>query len=199
MRLGGQAITRAIDERTWSVYRGKERLTSADLKIGPNSVDLTLGRFFLIPKVSLFAVDPERETQEELFEPLESPGLTLGVGDFCLAAVQERFDCSNPLLIADPGSRHAQFVSQVDGRSTWGRLGLLVHVTAGYGDYGFAGAYTLELKNIGFRPLILREGMRIAQISFQEVYGPLSYEGAYSQDDHFDRPVAPRLGPGRFR
>jgi len=60
-------------------------------------------------------------------------------------------------------------VARVDGKSSLGRLGLLVHATAGYVDPGWTGKLTLELSNQSQMPIALYYGMRIAQISFIEL------------------------------
>jgi dCTP deaminase len=56
--------------------------------------------------------------------------------------------------------------ARLEGRSTWGRLGLQIHSTAGFVDPGFSGSLTFELQNMGKVPLSLYAGMRVAQISF---------------------------------
>ena len=61
----------------------------------------------------------------------------------------------------------ADIVGRVEGRSSLGRLGLMVHITAGYIDPGFKGRITLEFFNASSRPIILRKGKRICQISFE--------------------------------
>jgi dCTP deaminase len=64
-------------------------------------------------------------------------------------------------------------VARVDGKSSLGRLGLLVHATAGYVDPGWTGRLTLELSNQSQMPIALYYGMRIAQISFIELTTPV--------------------------
>lgn len=62
--------------------------------------------------------------------------------------------------------------AQVNGKSSLGRLGLLVHATAGYIDPGFSGQITLELKNISNHTIVLTEGMAIAQLVFHQLRQP---------------------------
>lgn len=62
--------------------------------------------------------------------------------------------------------------AQVNGKSSLGRLGLLVHATAGYIDPGFSGQITLELKNISNHTIILNEGMAVAQLVFHQLRQP---------------------------
>jgi dCTP deaminase len=71
--------------------------------------------------------------------------------------------------------------AQVNGKSSLGRLGLLVHATAGYIDPGFSGQITLELKNISNHTIVLTEGMAIAQIVFHQLRQPA--ERAYGHPD----------------
>ena len=61
---------------------------------------------------------------------------------------------------------------RIEGRSSWGRLGLLVHATAGFVDPGYAGALTLELSNVGRLPIELKPGLRLAQVCFFEMSTP---------------------------
>jgi dCTP deaminase len=72
-------------------------------------------------------------------------------------------------------------VAVVDGRSSFGRLGIMVHVTAGYIDPGFEGQITLELKNVGPAVVRLYVGDRVCQIRFHRMTGPATkpYSGKY--------------------
>jgi dCTP deaminase len=63
-------------------------------------------------------------------------------------------------------------LAKVDGRSSLGRLAILIHATAGFIDPGFRGTITLELSNVGRLPVALRPGMRICQISFETLTSP---------------------------
>jgi dCTP deaminase len=82
-------------------------------------------------------------------------------GAFCLATTLE--------VITLPDD----IVARVDGRSSLGRLGLLVHATAGYIDPGWTGKLTLELSNQSQMPIALYYGMRVAQISFLTLSSPV--------------------------
>lgn len=62
--------------------------------------------------------------------------------------------------------------AQVNGKSSLGRLGLLVHATAGFIDPGFEGQITLELKNLSSKPLLLAAGQPIAQLVFHRLTSP---------------------------
>ena len=78
-------------------------------------------------------------------------------GEFALGSTLEKLTLSNDI------------VSRIEGKSSLGRLGLLIHSTAGYIDPGWDGNITLELANVSRLPKTLYYGMRIGQISFQEM------------------------------
>jgi dCTP deaminase len=69
----------------------------------------------------------------------------------------------------------------VDGKSSLGRLGVLIHATAGFVDAGFVGQITLELSNVATLPIKLWPGMRIGQISFMRLDEPV--ERAYGHPE----------------
>jgi|SRR5450755_3366624 dCTP deaminase len=87
-------------------------------------------------------------------------GLYLHPGEFVLASTLEYFRFPDDLA------------GRIEGRSSWGRLGLLVHATAGFVDPGYAGALTLELSNVGRLPIELKPGLRLAQICFFQMSQP---------------------------
>ncbi len=78
-------------------------------------------------------------------------------GEFALGSTLEKLTLSNDI------------VSRIEGKSSLGRLGLLIHSTAGFIDPGWDGNLTLELANVSRLPITLYYGMRIGQISFQEM------------------------------
>lgn len=220
MQLGGEALTHAFAEDKWKAYKGKKRLRVNDLHIGPNSIDCTLHPKLLVPQMQygwepvgdgrqktkrVSVVDMREEGSIDWDESImDDDGFVLDPGTFVLGAVQERFDCIDPLhlpiSIAGPGPNAVALTywkPDIDGRSTMGRVGLGVHVTAGYGDYGFDGAFTLEIYNNFPRPILLFPGMRIAQVYFTQVIQPGRYKGAYSKTDHYNGPRAPQTGKGR--
>ncbi len=81
----------------------------------------------------------------------------LNPGDFMLGSTQERITINR------------EIAAKIEGKSSLGRLGLEVHATAGYIDPGFEGHLTLELTNVGIRPILLTAGMLIGQISFMQL------------------------------
>jgi dCTP deaminase len=150
----------------------KARLRQGDLKISPladealqiqpASVDLRLANEFLVYKpgqiTSLDPRDPLTLTAatERIAVP-EGNAFILHPGEFALGSTVERVAIPNDL------------VARVDGRSSLGRLAVVVHATAGFIDPGFTGQITLELSNIGRIAVQLYPGMRIAQISIQQL------------------------------
>jgi dCTP deaminase len=177
----------------WKAFRSDKRLEPAEidaLRIGPNSIDVTLHQRLLLPESNQSVINPLYPESLHWQEALADQFL-LSPGGFVLGAVNERFDVG-------PDVQH------VTGRSTCGRIGLGVHVTAGFGDVGFTGAFTLEIFNAGPFPIVLHTGMRIAQVFFEPVVYPgwatpsYTYTGAYSTNSHNDGPVAPVLGKDRF-
>lgn len=128
--------------------------------IQPSSVDLHLGAKFQVFRNSRYPyIDPMRE-QAGLMElvgaTLEEP-FVLHPGEFVLGATIERI-----VLPED-------IVARLEGKSSLGRLGLLIHSTAGYVDPGWDGTLTLELSNVANIPIVLTPGMPIGQISFAEM------------------------------
>ncbi len=115
-----------------------------DSEIQPSSVDLRLGSGFL-------GIDGE---------VLGTDTLVLRSGDFALASVYERITIPNFL------------VGKLDGKSSFGRNGILIHVTAGYCDPGYYGNLTLEISNLSRKTHTLRSGMLICQIHFETMTTP---------------------------
>lgn len=133
-------------------------------QFGPTSVDLRLGtEFQVMRRTNLSHLDPVQDPdtlQQQMAQCWRKvdidPGqaFMLHPGEFALAATLEHV--AVPLDIA----------ARLEGRSTWGRLGLQIHATAGFVDPGFTGALTFELSNVSMVPLALYPGVRIAQICF---------------------------------
>jgi len=122
-----------------------------DFMIQPASIDVRLGSDFIKYSRSIEPIDPGLPETPLKFNANK---IVLYPGDFILGTTFERIKVS-PSISA-----------QVNGKSTLGRLGLIVQSTAGFIDPGFNGNITLEMTNINTRPIILRAGMRVAQISF---------------------------------
>jgi dCTP deaminase len=131
--------------------------------VQPSSVDLHLDRRFRVFRNSRYPYIDVRTDQPELTELVEIGGddpFILHPGEFVLGSTFERVELPNDL------------VARLEGKSSLGRLGLLIHSTAGYVDPGWEGNLTLELSNVANLPITLYDGMKIGQISFQRLSSP---------------------------
>jgi len=135
-----------------------------DGDIQPSSVDLRLGSDFLVFRNSRYPyIDPAREQaglMERVTASAEEP-FVLHPGEFVLGNTVERVELPDDI------------VARLEGKSSLGRLGLLIHSTAGYVDPGWSGTITLELSNVANLPIVLTPGMRIGQISFLQMTTPV--------------------------
>ena len=128
--------------------------------IQPASVDLHIDKGILIFKNS---AEPFIDLKKELPNLTESVVINkdepfmLHPGEFVLASTIERIKLSDNV------------VGRLEGKSSLGRVGLLIHSTAGYVDPGWDGQLTLELTNVAKLPITLYYGMRIGQISFLDL------------------------------
>ena len=126
--------------------------------VQPASVDLRLGNSFRVfhnHRVS--AIDlrdgPEPGLTEEVKTTPEE-GFVIHPGEFCLGRTAEWVELPDDV------------VARIEGKSSLGRLGLIVHATAGFIDPGWKGTLTLELNNLTRVPIKLYPGLPIAQLSF---------------------------------
>jgi len=132
--------------------------------IQPSSVDLHLGDHFQVFRNSRYPyIDPSREQSGlmELVEATPEDPFVLHPGEFVLGTTVER------VVLPD------DIVARLEGKSSLGRLGLLIHSTAGYVDPGWDGRLTLELSNVANLPIVLMPGMAIGQVSFFEMTTPV--------------------------
>jgi dCTP deaminase len=130
--------------------------TSPDC-IQPSSIDLHLSSEFLVFRNSRRPYIDVREPQNDLTDLIvvrPEDSFILHPGEFVLGSTTE--------VVGIP----VDLVGRLDGKSSLGRCGLMIHSTAGYVDPGFRGRLTLELSNAANLPIALYPGMRIAQISF---------------------------------
>lgn len=215
MLIDGKTISQQFEKGIWKAYRKDVLLKASELVIGCNSVDVTLGSKLLRPE-GYRPINPLRDDNLLVWEevkPTERNEFFLKPGDFVLGSVQERFDvaervdidiaqeipCSENTFVSKLHRIPFYVVPVIDGRSSLARLGLAVHITAGQGDYGFDGQFTLELVNHSKMMIVLTVGMRIAQVSFHAVTPGIvdrRYHGAY--DKQHDGPLPPTLGADRF-
>ena len=167
-----------------------EPLADPDLQVQPASVDLRLGREFLeFQRTNIPCIHPnsEAEVDDYVTETVVEEGgeFILHPGDFVLGTTTERVEIP------------ADLIAHVQGRSSLGRLAIVIHATAGIVDPGYRGQITLELSNLGAAPVALSPGMRISQVLFTELktaaerpYG--SKRGSKYQDQ--SGPQASRIG-----
>ena len=134
--------------------------------IGASSMDLRLGKYFKIYDHTKFAVlDPlQPETFKNIARLIEVDDervpFIVQPGEFVLGVTLEKIKISDDM------------VARVEGRSSLGRLGIIIHSTAGFVDAGFEGTITLEITNINRMPVALYPGMRVCQLAFEEMSSP---------------------------
>ncbi len=154
--------------------------------IEPASIDLRLHNVFKEFREGDYALDPEQDADQymETMTLVDREALAMEPGDFLLGATLETVTIG------------VHRVGQLVGKSSLGRLGLMVHVTAGLIDPGFSGRITLELVNTGPKPIILRPGMLIAQLMISRMYGhverPYGHGTRTSRYQGDDGPAASR-------
>lgn len=168
-------------------------LDDPDLQVQPASIDLRLGHEFLVfrhPHIPF--IDPRSGNLGDYTEKLSIPEgetFVLHPGEFVLGTIYER--------VVIP----ADLVAKVEGRSSLGRLAVVVHATAGFVDPGFEGHITLELSNLGRVPVALHPKMRVSQIALHQMTGPA--ERPYGHPSRGSKyqgqrgPVASRIGSDR--
>lgn len=158
---------------------------SAEL-IQPASIDVRLGNDFRVFRNSdHVAIDPELH-QPDLTEQIivsDGDAFVLHPGQFVLGTTLERICVPDDVL------------GKLEGKSSLGRLGLMIHSTAGYIDPGWNGQITLELSNVANLPILLRPGMRIGQISFERMSSSVDVPyGAPGLGSHYQGQVGATAG-----
>lgn len=135
-----------------------EPLLDPELQIQPASIDLRLGHEFVeFDRANVPYIKPETfdETNEKTTSDVfidDGDEFILHPGDFVLGSTMESVEIPDDL------------VASIEGRSSLGRLAVVVHATAGWVDPGFCGTVTLELSNLGNTPVALSPGSRVAQL-----------------------------------
>jgi dCTP deaminase len=132
--------------------------------VQPSSVDMRVDRTFRVFNNSRYPFIDVRKPMEDLTELVtveDGEPFVLHPGEFVLGQTLERVELPDDL------------VARLEGKSSLGRLGLVIHSTAGFVDPGFAGNLTLELSNLATLPITIYEGMPIGQISFMRMDGPV--------------------------
>ena len=141
-----------------AIEAGRVRIDPYDPAcLQPSSVDLHLDREFRVFRNNRYPFIDVRTAQPDLTELVsvgDDEAFILHPGEFVLGQTLEWVELPDDL------------VSRLEGKSSLGRLGLLIHSTAGYVDPGWKGNLTLELSNVANLPIALYFGMKIGQISF---------------------------------
>jgi dCTP deaminase len=155
--LSDRTIARLIDEARIVIDPYDDAL------LQPSSVDVRVDRYFRVFHNARYPYIDVKEPQEELTELVEvgdEQPFILHPGEFVLGSTLER------VVLPD------DLVARLEGKSSLGRLGLLIHSTAGFIDPGFDGHVTLELSNVANLPITIYHGMKIGQISFVQLSEP---------------------------
>jgi len=129
----------------------------------PSSLDVRVDRFFRVFRNSRYPFIDVREPQDDLTELVEVDGdepFILHPGEFVLGSTLECVSLPDDL------------VARLEGKSSLGRLGLLIHSTAGFIDPGWDGHVTLELSNVANLPITIYPAMKIGQLSFVQLSEP---------------------------
>lgn len=147
-----------------AVKSGEIEISDFDTKrINPNSYNVRLNN---ILKIYIDPVLDCRKHNETKTIVIPEEGFILQPNELYIGSTMEYIHTD-------------EYIPQIDGRSSSGRLGINIHATAGFGDIGFRGTFTLEITVP--KPVLVVPGMEIAQIAFMTPYGDSSikYDGRY--------------------
>ncbi len=131
-----------------------------DTLLQPSSLDVRVDRYFRVFRNHVYPHIDVKLPQDDLTEQVEIEGekpFILHPGEFVLGSTLERVRLPDDL------------VARLEGKSSLGRLGLLIHSTAGFIDPGFDGHVTLELSNVANLPITIYHRMKIGQLSFMQL------------------------------
>ncbi len=151
------------------------------------SVDLHLDKHFLVfDTKNHYVIDPKKPL-DNLMVPVEISAdrpFILHPGEFALGLIYEKTGVSSSM------------VGRLEGKSSVGRMGLLIHVTAGFLDPGNCLKMTLELHNVANMPMMLYYQMPIAQMAFERLSSPCDKPYSMDKGSKYigdDRPVASQM------
>jgi dCTP deaminase len=156
MVLSDRTIRRLLDEGRIGIAPFDEEL------VQPSSVDVRVDRFFRVFHNARYPFIDVKQPMDDLTELVEidSEPFILHPGEFVLGSTLERIRLPDDL------------VARLEGKSSLGRLGLLIHSTAGFIDPGWDGHVTLELSNVANLPITIYYAMPIGQLSFVQLSEP---------------------------
>lgn len=154
-------------------------------QLGPCSLDLHLGNIFKTFKPSQYPyLDLKRKVDFEKFmeevKIQDDAPFILQPKEFVLAITKEEFTLSNDLM------------ARLDGRSSIGRLGVVVHSTAARFDPGWQGRAVMELGNLGIMPVVLYSGMRICALTFETLSSPCEIPYSKKKAQKYAKQKSPR-------
>lgn len=182
MILSDRDIRKALQDRQISIAPYDE------VNLQPASYDLHLDKHFLVFETKKNTVIDPKKPVDKIMRPVEiseDEPFVLHPGEFALGLILEETGVGD------------DFVGRLEGKSSIGRLGVLIHVTAGFLDPGNKLKMTLELHNTAELPVLLYYKMPIAQIAFEKIssksekpYGSKSLTSKYSGDI---KPVASQM------
>ncbi len=152
------------------IRAGKIKITpepDIETQFGSCSIDFRLGNTFRVFEHSKYPyIDLKKKVDaDDLMREVrvaDGESFMMQPGEFVLAATQEKLELADDVM------------ARLEGRSSLGRLGIIVHSTAGLFDPGWVGNATLELGNLGRMPVGLYPGMRICAFTFEKLSSPSS-------------------------
>jgi dCTP deaminase len=155
--LSDRTIRRLVDEGRIGIDPYAPELMQ------PSSLDVRVDRYFRVFRNSRYPfidVKAKQEDLTEIVEVVDEEAFILHPGEFVLGSTLERVTLPDDL------------VARLEGKSSLGRLGLLIHSTAGFIDPGWDGHVTLELSNVANLPITIYPEMKIGQLSFVQLSEP---------------------------
>lgn len=161
--LSDKDIKKALKDKSLEIQAPQK------LDIQPSSIDVHLAKTIMVfarRKIKGAAIDVKAPVDRFIdYEDMDpKKGTMLHPREFILGVTEEWFGLSNKLI------------GNVDGKSSLGRLGLVIHATAGFIDPGFKGHVTLEITNLTEQPMIIYPGMSVGQIRFTFLTSPSEHK-----------------------
>lgn len=172
MVLSDQDIKRELEKGELKI----EPLTDPMLQIQPCTIDMRLGdEFITFDKKNLTHIDPldQKDVDEYTKSVTVDDLFVIHPGRFALARTVEWVEIPDYMI------------AEVEGRSSLGRLAIVIHATAGLCDPGYKGHITLELSNLGSAPVVLRTGMRISQLKLSYLHSPAEVPYGEERDSKY--------------
>lgn len=154
-----------------------------NIYLQPASIDLHLDRHFLVFDTKTnYVIDPKKPMDNMMKEILidENRPFVLHPGEFALGLIYETTGVSE------------KYVGRLEGKSSVGRMGMLIHVTAGFLDPGNSLKMTLELHNTANMPILLYYKMPIAQMAFEELSSSCQKSYSKKKDNKYFGDTRPR-------